>query len=92
MKFTFYQGNTPRGHVNPADWRWKLTAVNGNNVANGGEGYERLGGMCKSLQSVFGDSPKRVAELNKAYRVCEKEHGPFKKPFEFVYATRITLG
>ena len=37
------------GH--PTEWRWRLVASNGRIIANGGEGYQRLGGAQKGARA-----------------------------------------
>ncbi len=34
------------------EWRWRVTARNGNIIADSGEGYKRKGGAMKGLKSL----------------------------------------
>ncbi len=34
------------------EWRWRLVASNGNNIASSGEGYERKQGCLDAIESV----------------------------------------
>lgn len=68
------------------DHRWRLIGSNGRSMANDGRGYKRIGGMLKSLRTIYGDSVKRCRELDKALKEFEKAHGDLAKPFKFYTA------
>ncbi len=61
MKFEFYRTNQVPG----GDWRWRLKS-NGRIVAEGGEGYRRIGDMLNTLRSIFKRDPTRLEEIERA--------------------------
>lgn len=91
MKFEFYRETHKSLKSDPAvsvplaegDYRWRLIASNGRNVANGGEGYTNFRDMLKTLRSIFCMSTERSRELDAALHCWCVEHGPLEKPFEF---------
>lgn len=74
MKFEFYregkwETDDSSGYlainVDKGDWRWRLRS-NGRIVAEGGEGYRRIGDMLTTLRSIFKRDPVRLEEIEKA--------------------------
>lgn len=66
MKFEFYrQKQTLVQGIVDGDWRWRLKS-NGRIVAEGGEGYRRIGDMLTTLRSIFKRDSVRLEEIEKA--------------------------
>ena len=42
------------------DWRWRLVAPNHRTIAEGGEGYRRIGDLKKSLDKILGLNSRTV--------------------------------
>ena len=45
------------------EWRWRLVHVNGNIIADSGEGYNRKAGAMKGLKSVKRNAPGAAVEV-----------------------------
>lgn len=80
MKFEFYRedeyviedGSAIDVREGVGDWRWRLRS-NGRIVAEGGEGYRRIGDMLNTLRSIFKRDPVRLEEIEKARGTLEKK-------------------
>ncbi len=45
------------------EWRWRLVAVNGNIIADSGEGYTSKQGATRGIESVRRTAPEAVVEV-----------------------------
>lgn len=53
------------------EWRWRVTARNGKKVANGGEGYQRVGALLDTLSNLLApaDLQAQVAAIKESHRL-----------------------
>ncbi len=45
------------------EWRWRLVAVNGNIIADSGEGYTSKQGATRGIESVRRTAPEAVVDV-----------------------------
>ncbi len=45
------------------EWRWRLVAVNGNIIADSGEGYSSKQGATRGIESVRRTAPEAVVDV-----------------------------
>jgi hypothetical protein len=58
--------STPRFEVyqdSADEWRWRLVAVNGNIIADSGEGYNSKQGAQRGIESVRESAPRADVEV-----------------------------
>lgn len=61
---TFYAYRDTAG-----EWRWKLVASNGKNIANSGEGYTRKAGCLRAIRQARKGVPGATLLVEKTERV-----------------------
>jgi len=65
MKFEIYQDSSLF-----QDWRWRGVARNGKIIVEGGEGYDRLQSMTRTLRKLFPDGVHNAAVEKELARVA----------------------
>lgn len=58
-----------------SDWRWRLIHQNGQNLADGGEGYSSRSTAVESIESVKENAPKESAA---AFEIYEDKRGKYR--------------